>query len=108
MNRRRFIGSVLAFAALAAVPTTAKAGYRFLTTDETQRFLDMAKSGTVRNQTFLLNRPITIDFDNLIVDNCTFIQEYQGDEAMIKITKGRKRIMIINCFLEAKSGFAML
>ena len=97
MNRRRFIGSVLAFAALAAVPTTAKAGYRFLTTDETQRFLDMAKTGVVRDQTFLLNRPITIDFGPLTVENCHFIKQFPGNEAMVEIND--PRVIFTNNFL---------
>lgn len=102
MNRRHFLRSVVALAAIVSIPATAKAGYGFLSGSEMQRFLDMAASGVVRDQIFLLDHPITIDFDNLIIYNCTFIKKFSDNAPMITLSKACRNIKITTCFFAGR------
>ena len=100
MNRRLFLKSISALAAIAVVH---KADALIpLTVDETERFMKMAKSGIVENQTFLLKRPITIDFPNLTINKCTFIIDFDiypySERSAIEVTqRGLGNLVIKNC-----------
>lgn len=103
MNRRGFIKTVGALAALAAVPTGAAAGLRALTLDERERFLAMARTGLIENQTFVLEGPVVLDFRrHLIIRNCLFYVRTKGnDQAMLVVRRSRK-LAIYDCRFEAR------
>lgn len=87
MNRRSFIKSVGALAALAAVPQPVGAALRALTPDEAARFLAMARTGIIADQVFRIARPVTIDFGPLIVTRCLFYIELPDTQSAFNITK---------------------
>ena len=106
MNRRLFLKSISALAAIAVVH---KADALIpLTVDETERFMKMAKSGIVENQSFLLKRPIIIDFPNLTINKCKFILDFDHysylNRSAIEVTQRAKNLSITNCFFEYKNG----
>lgn len=68
MNRRGFIKSFGALAALAVTPALAK-----LRQTDAERLIEAMRTGVVSDQTFVLTEPLTIDIPNLTITRCRFI-----------------------------------
>jgi hypothetical protein len=112
MQRRRFIGSVAALMAAAAVqPAIASQSpvsdnwftrlkKRFTLSGDRQRLKEMMKTGLVSNQTFTFTEPITLDISYLRIENCEFIFDFDKpqDTGMI-VSKSAMHMQMTNCHI---------
>ena len=96
MNRRTFIGSFAALAALAVTPSLAK-----LTQSDMSRLVAMMRTGIVQDQTFVLDGPIVIDASNLIINRCTFLfRVLTNAMPCIDVPDGVSGTVIENCVFD--------
>lgn len=99
MDRRGFLRSFAAFAAVAVAPKTLAS----LAPTDQDRLVSAMRSGVVQDQTFLLDGPIILDIDNLVIRNCEFIfRNMKLTDTAITVLSSR--IVIRDCYVECSGA----
>ena len=88
VNRRGFLKSIAALAALAASPATFASKQDELWT-------------IIEDQTFILDKTYVIDFPNTIIQRCEFVMKSKG--AVLELTDRARNCQIINCRFSSSS-----
>ena len=86
MDRRRFLGSLVALAAAAVIkPEIEKLPP---VAQDIDRLTALMKTSVIEGQTFVFDQPITIAIDNLTIRRCTFVfnlaDHYSGPAMIVK------------------------
>ncbi len=98
MNRRGFLRSFAAFAAVAVMPDTLHA----LTQSDKEKLIEQMESGFIYDQTFYLNGPIIIDVETLEICKCKFIFDGPGKHRAAITVESSNNIIFTNCIIDCK------